>query len=274
MNYAIGDVQGCLSVLERLLERIHFNPSKDILWFCGDLVNRGPQSLETLRFIKNLGAHHPVVLGNHDLHLIARSYNAHAGWKEDTLDAILAAPDREELINWLKQKPLLYQDDTLKYVLVHAGLAPQWDLMTAKRLASEVESVIQSDKASEFFRHMYGNEPTQWSEQLQGWDRLRCITNYFTRLRFCHRDGRLELQTKGTLAASSDDLIPWFKVMPRANAELKILFGHWAALGGVTHIPNTYALDTGCVWGHQLTAMRLEDGKRYSVDAGKLQHRI
>ncbi len=267
MNYAIGDVQGCLSVLEKLLEHIQFDPNKDTLWFCGDLVNRGPQSLQTLRFIKKLGDHHPIVLGNHDLHLIARIYKAHAGWKEDTLEAVLAAPDREELMGWLRQKPLLYHDELLGYTMVHAGLAPQWDLMTAKRLAHEVESVIRSDAAAEFFQHMYGNTPAQWSEQLQGWDRLRCITNYLTRLRFCHRDGRLELKTKGTLATSSDDLIPWFKVKPRANAELKILFGHWAALGGVTNVPNTYALDTGCVWGHELTAMCLEDGKRFSVNA-------
>lgn len=268
MNYAIGDVQGCLSVLLKLLDHIQFDPAKDTLWFCGDLVNRGPQSLETVRFIKKLGAHHPVVLGNHDLHLLALLHQAHSGWDEDTLQAILTAPDRDELMTWLCQKPLLHHDEQLGFTMVHAGLASSWDLLTATRLAHEVETMIRSDHASEFFQHMYGNEPKQWSEQLQGWDRLRCITNYFTRLRFCHRDGSLELNTKGALDKSSANLIPWFKVVPRVNANLKIIFGHWAALGGVTNVPNTFAIDTGCVWGRKLTALRLEDEKRFSVDAG------
>lgn len=267
MNYAIGDVQGCLSVLERLLENIQFDPGVDILWFTGDLVNRGPQSLATLRFIKSLGDHHPIVLGNHDLHLLALAHHAHAGWKEDTLQDIFMAPDHKELITWLSQKHLIYHDDKLNFTMVHASLAPSWDLVTAKRLANEVESAIRGDSAKEFFQHMYGNQPDQWSENLQGWDRLRCITNYFTRARFCHSDGRLELNTKGNLSSSSADLIPWFKVQSRVNANLKILFGHWAALGGVTNTPNVFALDTGCVWGHELTAMRLEDGKRFSVKA-------
>lgn len=267
MNYAIGDVQGCLSVLERLLEHIQFDANKDILWFTGDLVNRGPQSLATLRFIKSLGGQHHIVLGNHDLHLLALAHYAHPGWKEDTLTEILTAPDRDELIQWLSLQPLLYYDNKSGFTMVHAGLAPSWDLQTATKLAREVETVICSDAAAEFFQHMYGNEPEQWSEQLQDFARLRCITNYFTRLRFCHRDGRLELNTKGTLASSSPDLIPWFAVQPRANADLKIIFGHWAALGGVTNTLNTYALDTGCVWGHKLTAMRLEDEKYFSVKA-------
>ncbi len=266
MNYAIGDIQGCFSVLERLLEYIQFDPSNDVLWFTGDLVNRGPQSLETLRFIKNLGAQHHVVLGNHDLHLLALGYQAHPGWKEDTLREVLDASDCEELLTWLRQQPLLYHDDHLGFTMVHAGLAPMWDLATAKRVAKEIETVIRSDTAAEFFRHMYGNQPEKWSEQLLGWDRLRCITNYFTRLRFCYPDGRLELKNKNT-PSFSGGLIPWFEVKTRVNVELKILFGHWAALGGITNTPNVYALDTGCVWGHQLTAMRLEDEKRFSVDA-------
>ncbi|MCD6038974.1 MAG: apaH [Gammaproteobacteria bacterium] len=268
MNYAIGDVQGCFNVLEKLLEHIQFDLNEDRLWFVGDLVNRGPQSLSTLRFIKNLGDRHPVVLGNHDLHLLALSHQAHPGWKEDTLEAILTAPDRDELMAWLSQRPLLYHDPLSGFTMVHAGLAPEWDLLTAKRLAKEVEAVISGDTAAEFFYHMYGNQPARWNEQLQGWDRLRCITNYLTRLRFCHLDGRMELNSKGTLDSYSPELlIPWFKVKPRANENVKILFGHWAALGGVTDVPNTYALDTGCVWGYKLTAMRLEDGKRFSVEA-------
>lgn len=270
MNYAIGDVQGCLSVLQRLLKHIQFNENKDILWFTGDLVNRGPQSLATLRFIKNLGAQHHVVLGNHDLHLLALSHYAHPGWKEDRLTEILTAPDRDQLILWLSHQPLLYHDNQLGFTMVHAGLASSWDLQIAQRLAKEVEAVISSSTAAAFLQHMYGNEPDQWSEQLQGFARLRCITNYFTRLRFCHRDGRIELNSKGTLASSSHDRVPWFAVQPRANVDVKIIFGHWAALGGVTNTLNTYALDTGCVWGHKLTAMRLEDEKYFSVQAGKV----
>lgn len=267
MNYAIGDVQGCLSVLVRLLDHIQFDSTQDTLWFCGDLVNRGPQSLETLRFIKKLGQKHHIVLGNHDLHLLALAYGVHPGWKEDTLQDIFHAEDRDELIEWLRQQPLMHHDESLGFTMVHAGLAASWDLATAKRLAHELQSVIRSDQAPEFFKHMYGNLPEQWSEQLQGWDRLRCITNYFTRLRFCHRDGRLELNTKGTLACVSDDLIPWFKVTPRKNADLKIIFGHWAALGGETNVANVFAIDTGCVWGRKLTALRLEDAERFSVDS-------
>jgi bis(5'-nucleosyl)-tetraphosphatase (symmetrical) len=265
MNYAIGDVQGCFEVLQRLLEYIEFDASKDHLWFAGDLVNRGPQSLETLRFVKNLGARQHLVLGNHDLHLLAVAQGAHPGWKEDTFSDILTAPDREELITWLSQQPLLYHDEALGFTMVHAGLASAWDLPTAKKAAKEVECILQSHAASEFVRHMYGNQPEQWDERLQGWDRWRCITNYFTRLRFCHPDGRLALENKGMLDAPFPDLLPWFEVKPRANADLKIIFGHWAALGGITTTPNTYALDTGCVWGYKLTAMRLEDEKRFSV---------
>ncbi len=264
MNYAIGDIQGCFSVLERLLAHIEFDPAKDRLWFTGDLVNRGSQSLETLRFIKNLGEHHVVVLGNHDLHLLALFYGVRHGWKEDTLDAVLNAHDCSELMIWLSQKPLLYHDADLGFTMVHAGLASSWDLATAKRLAKEVETVMQGPSASDFFKNMYGNFPDHWDEQLTGWDRLRCITNYLTRLRFCHQDGRMEFHAKGK-CESSPDLIPWFKVKPRANSDLKIIFGHWAALEGVTHTPNAYALDTGCVWGYQLTAMRLEDERRFSV---------
>jgi bis(5'-nucleosyl)-tetraphosphatase (symmetrical) len=269
-TYAIGDVQGCFSELEKLLQKIQFNAEKDTLWFTGDLVNRGPKSLETLRFIKNLGSKHKTqkhitVLGNHDLHLLAMSHGAHSGWKEDTLSEILEAADCDELMLWLQQQPLLHHDETLGFTLVHAGLAHNWDLATAKRLAHEVETIIQSDQAKEFFKHMYGNFPDDWNENLQGFDRLRCITNFFTRQRFCHPDGRLELNEKGKI--DSSNLIPWFKIQNRKNKNLKIIFGHWAALGGVTNTENVFALDTGCVWGYALTAMRLEDGERFSVEA-------
>lgn len=267
-TYAIGDIQGCYAALEILLKYINFNPNEDTLWFTGDLVNRGPQSLETLRFVKNLGPRHHTVLGNHDLHLLAVADGAHAGSSDDTLASILEAPDREELLNWLCQQPLLYHDEKLNYLMVHAGLASNWDLVTAKKLAKEVEAILRSDRKSDFFKHMYGNHPDHWSSDLTGMDRLRCITNYFTRARFCYPDGRLELRNKGKVEDASH-LIPWFMVPNRANQDIKIIFGHWAALGGVTDTLNAYALDTGCIWGFSLTAMRLEDEKRFSVACEK-----
>jgi bis(5'-nucleosyl)-tetraphosphatase (symmetrical) len=263
-TYAIGDVQGCFPSLEKLLNEIQYDAQKDALWFTGDIVNRGPHSLETLRFIKNLN-HKQMVLGNHDLHLLAVESGAHSGWNEDTLRPILEASDRHELIGWLRHQPLLFFDPTLDFVMVHAGLAPAWNLKTALILAHEVENVLRDPAAAaHFFKHMYGNEPTAWDEQLQGFDRLRCITNYLTRLRFCHQDGSMELQTKGQMNLQNH-VIPWFQVPSRQNLQLKILFGHWAALGGITNTPNVFALDTGCAWGYCLTAMRLEDEKRFSV---------
>lgn len=258
-TYAIGDIQGCFFALEKLLEKIAFDRENDVLWFTGDLVNRGPQSLETLRFIKRLGNRQKIVLGNHDLHLLAMAHGAHAGWPDDTLTPILKAPDREELINWLLHQPLLHHDETLGFTMVHAGFAPRWDLSLAKKLAGEVEDILQSNQRHDFFHAMYGNEPTHWDNNLHGWDRIRCIVNYFTRVRFCHPDGSLELKTKENMRLEQTHLIPWFNLPNRLSAQLKIVFGHWAALGGATHTPNTFALDTGCVWGYCLTAMRLED---------------
>lgn len=261
--YVIGDLQGCFEPLQRLLELIAFDSKNDTLWFTGDIVNRGTQSLECLRFVKNLGSRHRIVLGNHDLHLLAVAHKAHESWPEDTFQDILNATDKHDLLDWLVNQPLLHYD--LGYTMVHAGLAANWNLDKAKKLAHEVEAILQSDQAYHFFKHMYGNLPKAWSDDLEGFDRWRCITNYFTRVRFCYPDGSLELENKGKINSANDKLIPWFKVQNRQNADLKILFGHWAALGGVTDTPNTYALDTGCIWGYALTAMRLEDGTRFSV---------
>lgn len=264
-TYAIGDIQGCFSTLKNLLDHIQFDENKDTLWFTGDLVNRGTQSLETLRFIKQLGERHRIVLGNHDLHLLAISNHAHTGWKDDTLTGILNAPDKQELLDWLSHQPLIHHDAVLNYTMVHAGLAPMWTLSQAQALSKEVETILQSNNAAEFFHHMYGNTPARWNDDLQSWDRLRCITNYFTRSRFCHPDGSLELENKGKLDSHPEKLMPWFQVPHRINANLNIIFGHWAALGGITNTPNTFALDTGCVWGFSLTAMRLEDRQRFQV---------
>lgn len=269
-TYAIGDVQGCFAELQLLLEQISYHPQQDVLWFTGDLVNRGPQSLEVLRFVKNLGHQHVVVLGNHDLHLLAVYYGARDMQEGDTLADILTAPDREELINWLRACPLLH-DNAQGYVMTHAGLAPMWRLAEAKRLANEVEQELQAASPQKFLQDMFGNLPDKWSETLSGIDRLRCIVNYLTRMRYCHSDGRLDFDYKGTLADRPANLIPWFDVVSRVNANDKIIFGHWAALEGRADVPNVFPLDTGCVWGNELTAMRLEDQKRFSVKASSAQ---
>lgn len=267
--YAIGDVQGCYDPLRRLLDHLQFDPARDTLWFAGDIVNRGPQSLEVLRFIKSLGNRQQMVLGNHDLHLLAVASGHHPGWSEDTLQSVLTAPDRDELLLWLAKQPLLHEDTKQGYVMVHAGVAPSWNLATAKKLAKEVEIILQSEKAGEFYQHMYGNEPTQWQDTLTGYDRLRCIVNYFTRARFCDSKGNLELKNTGGMRQNATELTPWFQVANRLTSKVNIIFGHWAALGGVTNTPHAYAIDTGCVWGFTLTAMRLSDQKRFNVECCK-----
>ncbi len=268
-TYAIGDIQGCFAELEKLLDVIHFDTNEDTLWFTGDLVNRGPRSLETLRFIKSLDNHHrnhhKVVLGNHDLHLLAVAYGLQVEKKGDTLGQILAAPDRDELISWLRHCPLLHHDKDSGYVMTHAGLSPAWTIREAKLLAQEVEEVLRGETPEFLLQNMYGNFPDRWDDKLGGIDRLRCIVNFLTRMRFCHADGRLDLTYKGEIAGKPDDLIPWFDVPGRVNAGEKIIFGHWAALNGKTPESNLFALDTGCVWGNCLTAMRLEDNKRFNV---------
>lgn len=257
-TYAIGDIQGCFDELQNLLEIISFNKD-DTLWLCGDLVNRGPKSLETLRFIKQLNHQAVSVLGNHDLHLLAVHNGAVKKKKSDTLNAILNAPDRDELLSWLQQQPLLHTDTKLNFTMVHAGIPPSWSTTKAKQLASEVENVLSSSLAKTFFDHMYGNSPKQWDDQLKSWDRLRLITNYLTRMRFCTPQDKLEFISKGGLETQPEGFLPWYKHPNRKTAEQNIVFGHWAALQGKTDAANTYALDTGCIWGEKLTALRLDD---------------
>jgi bis(5'-nucleosyl)-tetraphosphatase (symmetrical) len=264
-TYAIGDVQGCFSALQKLLLHIQFKPDVDTLWFTGDLVNRGTQSLEVLRFVKNLGEKHKVVLGNHDLHLIALAFGNPQTFHSHTMQDVLAANDCDELIHWLRHRPLLHHEEDTGFVLTHAGLAPQWSIQKASALAREVEQALQSDTPSHFLDHLYGNQPDYWQDELTGVERLRCVVNYLTRMRFCYADGRMNLIYKGTLQDKTADLTPWFALPHRNNAEIKIIFGHWAALNGETNVPHVYGLDTGCVWGNCLTAMRLEDEKRFSV---------
>jgi len=255
--YAVGDVQGCYKELRRLLDRLKFDPDSDTLWLAGDLVNRGPASLQTLRYVKGLGKHAVTVLGNHDLHLLAVSEgNLKHGSKDHTLDPILQANDREELLHWLRHRPLLHYSKKLDYAMVHAGLPPQWDLELALKCAHEVEKALQGRQFHDFCMQMYGNEPSCWSPKLKGIGRLRFITNCLTRLRYCDVNGNLALKEKGAPGSQHKPYMPWFKVPKRASRHSRILFGHWSTLG-YSHQDNTWALDSGCLWGGELTAIKL-----------------
>lgn len=255
--YAIGDLQGCYGCLRRLLDKLNFDPGQDCLWLTGDLVNRGPDSLRTLRFIKDLGKSAITVLGNHDLHLLAVAAGVVPIRRKDTLSPILAAPDRDELLHWLRFQPLLHHDKKLRFTLVHAGLSPQWKPKQARKAAKEVHKVLRGKDYRSFLRSMYGDTPDLWSDELQGAERLRYITNCLTRMRCCDRNGRLDLSYKGSLVHKDRHLLPWFRVPGRANKKMRIVFGHWSTLGPVTD-KNIYPLDSGCVWGGYLTALRLD----------------
>lgn len=267
-RYAVGDVQGCLQPLQCLLKEVSFDPAKDQLWLVGDLINRGPQSLQTLRFVKQLGDSCRIVLGNHDLHFLAVACNAIGPGKSDTFDEILAADDCRELVHWLRQQPLLYTDPSGDFTMVHAGIPPIWTLSQASQYAAEVSAVLRSDKADNFFHHMYGNEPDIWEDSLEGWDRLRVITNYLTRMRFCTAAGTLEFKHKLSRisSASHEDYRPWYSFPQRLTHKDSIIFGHWAALEGKASAEAVYALDTGCVWGRALTLMNLENRQLHQCD--------
>jgi len=261
--FAIGDVQGCHDELLRLVEHLKFDPSKDQLWFTGDLVNRGPKSLETLRTIKALGHSAVCVLGNHDLHLLAVAEGISRIKHQDTFADVLKAPDRDELLGWLRTLPLLHHE--AGFYLIHAGLPPQWRLEDAARLAPEVESVLRSADYADFLWHMYGNEPQLWSEKLEGFDRLRFITNCLTRVRFCSLDGRINLTEKGEPDGANDDLIPWFAHPARPRSDDWVVYGHWSTLG-YHQSHQTICIDTGCLWGGSLTAIRLDQSlQRFAV---------
>jgi bis(5'-nucleosyl)-tetraphosphatase (symmetrical) len=265
-TYAIGDIQGCFEPLQCLLKEIAFDARYDKLWLAGDLINRGPDTLATLRFVYELRDSITVVLGNHDLHFIAVYYGLRKSSKNDTLDELLNAPDCADLVYWLRQQKLVHHDPILKFAMVHAGIPPQWDLTDALRYAREVERVLQSDNVEDYLAGMYSNFPNRWDDSVTGIDRLRLITNYFTRMRFCSAKGELELQTKENVAAAPAGFAPWFSYAERRAAQQKMIFGHWAALEGHTGVKNVYALDTGCVWGGSLTALRLEDERKFSCN--------
>jgi bis(5'-nucleosyl)-tetraphosphatase (symmetrical) len=262
--YAIGDIQGCFDELLRLLDTISFNEHTDQLWFAGDLVNRGYKSLETLRFIKSLGDSAVSVLGNHDLHLLAASCASKISNKKDTLLPILEAPDRDELIYWLRHRPLFHFNDD--FCMVHAGLPPQWDFKKTKKMALLAEQALKDPDYHVFLKQMYGNKPNVWSSSLKGVERLRFIINCFTRMRYCDVNGRLDFIQSGPPGSQPKNLVPWFSVPKRKNADMRIIFGHWASLGYYEG-SNCYGIDTGCIWGGQLTAIKLDEPvQRFSIE--------
>jgi len=260
--YAVGDVQGCHAELVQLLDQIAFDQAADQLWLVGDLVNRGPGSLEVLRLVKSLGDSAITVLGNHDLHLLAMAEGVAEPSCHDTLDGILDAPDREELLQWLRGQHLLHVQDN--WVLVHAGLLPQWSVVLAESLAREVETELQGDNYATFLARMYGNSPHQWDDTLSGYKRLRVIVNAFTRMRICTKQGEMEFKFKGEVENIPEGYMPWFDIPKRASAKATVIFGHWSALG-LKLTPNVIALDTGCLWGGPMTAIRLEDRQLFQV---------
>lgn len=255
--YAVGDLQGCHAEFVALLERLAFDPARDKLWLTGDLVNRGPDSLAVLREVRALGACVTAVLGNHDLHLLAMAYApAGVSRREPGLQAVLAAPDAAELLDWLAGRPLLHRDAALGWTLIHAGLPPQWSLADAESAAREVEAALAGDRV-ELLSQMYGDQPDRWSPALAGIARLRFAVNCFTRLRFVDVDGRLLLPLKGPVADAPPGAMPWFRHPERRTGRDALVFGHWSALGFLSE-PGLLCLDTGCVWGGSLAALRLD----------------
>lgn len=256
-TYAIGDVQGCFDELQLLLHKIGFS-GKDRLWFVGDLINRGPKSLETLRFVHSLGKRAVTVLGNHDLHLVAQFEGVEHPRKDDTFGDVMQAADAAELVAWVRRQPMVHVEGA--YAMVHAGLLPQWTIERGLALGKEVERALQGPDYRDFLQHMYGSKPDQWDDALTGWDRLRVIVNAMTRMRFCDRAGRMDLQGKGT--EPRQGFLRWFET--HVPEERTLLFGHWSQLGLVFE-PGVVGLDSGCVWGGALSALRLEDRTLYQV---------
>jgi bis(5'-nucleosyl)-tetraphosphatase (symmetrical) len=257
-TYAIGDVQGCFDELKELLSKCNYKKKSDLLWFVGDLVNRGPKSLEVLRFVRELGARAVVVLGNHDLHLVTQHEGFERKRKDDTFDDVLEADDASELVHWLRTRPMMHVAQG--YAMVHAGLLPQWSIEKAHSLGKEVEAALRAPGYRDFLKNMYGSKPEQWSDALAGWDRLRVVVNAMTRMRFCTRTGRMEFHAKGAKPPSG--YLPWYETRPAKEAP--IVFGHWSQLG-LRLDPHVTGLDSGCVWGGSLSALRLEDRALYQV---------
>jgi len=261
-TYAIGDVQGCQDALAALLDEIGFSRTRDMLWFVGDLVNRGTQSAAVLRFVRSLGERAIVVHGNHDLHTLAVAAGKAKRRADDTLGDLLGATDRDELLDWLRLRPLLHVDR--EYVMVHAGLLPSWSLAQAADLAAEVEAALRAPTHPDLYASLYGAKPAAWSDSLQGAERLRVIVNAMTRMRFCTPDGAMDFSVKGEVEKALPGYLPWFEVPDRKTRGVPIVCGHWSALG-LRITPDLLALDTGCVWGGRLTAIRLEDRRVFQT---------
>jgi bis(5'-nucleosyl)-tetraphosphatase (symmetrical) len=265
-TYAVGDLQGCLSPLQTLLDQVSFDPASDHLWLVGDLVNRGDQCLATLNTLYDLRSCITCVLGNHDLHLIAHYYGYRKLSRSDTLATITKASNADELIQWLRQQPLMHWQPELNTAMVHAGINPLWDIQTARQLAHEVELALRDDASMhEFLAAMYGNEPDVWDDTLTGTQRLRVITNYFTRMRFCDRRGRLNFSHKGAPTDAPEGFQPWYELYLEDQTKPRVVFGHWAALNGETQDPRALGLDTGCVWGNCMTMVCLETGQQWQT---------
>ena len=267
--YAIGDIQGCYKNFMCVLEQVDFNPKYDTLWVAGDMVNRGPENLATLKYLISLGDRVKTVLGNHDLHLLATAFNTRDMKPSDTFDDILNSREFDDIIAWLRHQPLLTVSPSPEFVMVHAGIPPIWSLEEAQERAREVEQILRSHQISDFLDHMYGNEPDTWSDELTGFERLRTITNYFTRMRFCDPNGKLEFTATAGAEQGPEGFLPWYAYPNRKTKEHRLIFGHWAGIEGHTNTPNVHALDTGCVWGRKITLLNLETLKRTSCDCSE-----
>ncbi len=265
-TYAIGDLQGCYDSLTELLEKVGFDPSRDRLWLVGDLVNRGTQSLSVLRFVAGLGPRAVTVLGNHDIHLLMVAAGMTPKKKIDTFDDVLAAPDRDELLDWLRRQPLFHVESG--FAMAHAGVLPGWSFAQAAAIAQDTERLLAGPGYLEFFAELYGNDPAAWSPTLSGHPRARFAVNVFTRMRVVNASGELEFSHKGALSRAPAGFMPWFDLPRSSPWNETLLFGHWSALGLVDR-SGVICLDTGCVWGRELTALRLEDRKLFSIDCSR-----
>lgn len=263
-TYAVGDLQGCLNPLKCLLKEAKFDWNTDRLWLTGDIVNRGPDSLKALRFVYKHRDNIVTVLGNHDLHLLAVANGLRKRGSGDTLDKILMAHDRDELLRWLRHRPMIHSEGN--YTLVHAGIPHIWTLDQAHEYAQEVEAALRGPEWRKFLARMYGNQPRVWNPALESYPRLRTITNYLTRMRFVYANGQLDLQSKGISPNPGRNVAPWFSYPDRPTRDQRIIFGHWAALQGKAGELNLYAMDTGCVWGNHLSMICLDTGEWYRCD--------
>lgn len=265
-TYAIGDVQGCYDELQLLLEKIKFNPDVDKLWFAGDMINRGPKSFETLEFIISLKDKAICILGNHDINLLAQAYNIVDIKPKDTAAQILKAKNSEEIINWLRKQPLIHLDNKLNFLMVHAGIPHTLSIDEAMSINKKICSELRGDNFINILKNFFKAGPLKWSENLSENEKITYAINAFTRMRFCYNDGSLELKTKDNLSMTPKNTRPWFNFYNKNKLPINIVFGHWAAIQGKTEVENIYAIDTGCVWGGSLTALRLEDKKRFCIN--------